>query len=328
MKKNKLQISVIGAGAFGTAFSTILAKDANNKVSLYSRSEEQAALMSKTRRNSKYLPGFKLNKRLRFSSNTEDFMSSDLLFIALPSSQINDFINKNINIFRTSKMVINLSKGFDKCGTKLITDHLTDILGHETDIATLKGPTFSMDLLLSPRSAFTIAGSGDIEHIRKVLHKSKISTDFSESIAHVEYMSIFKNIYAIIIGLVEARYQNANLRSFLFTKSLVEIKEIIEILSKDKEADVLKFCGLGDLLLTSLNDQSRNRTLGLMMGKQFITVESSIDGVVVEGFRSIKNVAGMLEPEQIEKFLLFKSLLHLVDGNYSIEEFVANITKP
>lgn len=109
----------------------------------------------------------------------------------------------------------------------------------------------------------------------------------------VEILSILKNIYAIVIGIVDAHFNSPNLRSLVLTKSFSEMRDILTLMG-GKQETMFKSCGIGDFTHTALNDLSRNRTLGLLIGKGFFTEHVSHE-LVLEG----RNAVNILYQELI-----------------------------
>jgi glycerol-3-phosphate dehydrogenase (NAD(P)+) len=119
------------------------------------------------------------------------------------------------------------------------------------------------------------------EAISSVFSGTSIHLDFSDDPEGVEILSILKNIYAIALGIVDAQFNSPNIRFLVLTKTFREMRQLL-LESGGKEDTIFKFCGFGDFTLTALNDLSRNRTLGLLIGKGFFTPGVSHE-LVLEG---------------------------------------------
>ena len=122
----------------------------------------------------------------------------------------------------------------------------------------------------------------------------------------VEILSVLKNIYAIIIGIVDAKYNSPNTRFMILTKSFSEIKILLSVLG-GREDTLFLSCGYGDLGLTALNDLSRNRTLGLLIGKGFYNSDKN-KGVVLEGVKTVEFINEVLAPSIKERLPLFSKM--------------------
>ena len=323
-----MKVVVVGSGAFGTALASTLSKSKRNSVFLLSRSKKQVKQINQKHINSKYLNGLKLNKHLIATIDREIIIDSDFVMLALPSKEILNFLHQNKNDLKQAKSIVNLSKGFGTEKGQLVSEIIYEVLGEKTSVCSLKGPTFANELTSSPLSAFTVAGNNEnsINDLKMLFKGQNVRIDTLKNIEELEYLSILKNSYAIAIGIIEAKYTSSNLRAAVFTDSLAEIKTIVTHLVR-RECDILKYAGTGDLLLTGLNDQSRNRTLGLMIGKSFIQPTSKTSSVVVEGFRSVGLLRKKLPQEIVKKLVIFDSLSLLLENKISVNKFINNVIK-
>ena len=323
-----MKVVIIGSGAFGTALGSALSKNRNLEVFLISRNLSQVEQINKKNKNTAYLDGKKLSKRLTATSDLNTISGSDFAMLALPSNVVGQFVEKNRNNFQNVGCIVNLSKGFGTDNGILIPDTILRIMGVDFPVASIKGPTFAHDLLSSPTSAFSLASthSEKAKLLKKVFKGANIKTDYGNSIHELEYLSILKNVYAIAMGVIEAKYSNPNLRAAIFTDSLRETRVIASFFLGQK-VDVLKYAGIGDILLTGLNDQSRNRTLGLMIGKTFLNPTSTNNGVVVEGVRSIRLIKDKLPENVMSKLKIFSALVDLMELKINAAEFLKKIIK-
>ena len=263
-------IVIVGAGAFGTALSNSLSFNENNKVVLLARKSSVVDSLNTFKINCKYYPYIKLNDRIRATVDKNVLRKSDIIFLAIPSNAILRFVLENKEYFSPQSLIVNLAKGLSD-DSRTLVEAINEILPFN-QVISMKGPTFADELIRGFPSAFTI-GSKYIENfetISKIVKNTNIHLDFSEDILGVEWLSVLKNIYAIALGIIDAHFNSANARFIAFTKALREISVILKLLG-GKEETIYKYCGIGDFGLTSLNDLSRNRTLGLMIGKGFLT---------------------------------------------------------
>ncbi len=273
-------IIIIGAGAIGTAIGNVLARKATYNVELLSIEKDVVASINKKRYNQKYFPNVKLSKHLKATSDTSVLKNADIVFLAIPSNVMLAYISQVKPVLNEDAVLLNMAKGFGP-GQKIITDSLKDVVGNP--ICSFKGPTFARELINRIPTAFTV-GSEDKAHydmLVKVFDETNIHIDYSNDVKGVEILSLLKNIYAIATGIVDAQFSSPNLRFLFLTKAFDEMRQIL-VRYGGKEETMFKFCGFGDFCLTALNDLSRNRTLGLLIGKGFF-VEDISDKVTLEG---------------------------------------------
>src|SRR5205085_6781778 len=126
--------------------------------------------------------------------------------------------------------------------------------------------------------------------------------------------SALKNIYAIVLGNIDAKFNSANTRFLFLTKSISEIKIILKALG-GREETIFLSCGLGDLSLTALNDLSRNRTLGLLIGKGFYNKETFNNVVVLEGIKTVKLLNDFLPDTVKAKLPILKEVIDFFARN-------------
>jgi len=315
-------VVIVGAGAFGTALGNSLSFNESNKVILLARKSSVVNSLNTFKVNCKYYPYIKLNDRIRATVDKNVLKRADIIFLAIPSNAILRFVLENKKYFSPQSLVVNLAKGLSDKGRTLV-EALNEVLP-SNQVISMKGPTFADELIRGFPSAFTI-GSKYIENfetINKIVKNTNIHLDFSEDILGVEWLSVLKNIYAIALGIIDAHFNSANARFIAFTKALREIKVILKLLG-GKEETIYKYCGIGDFGLTSLNDLSRNRTLGLMIGKGFLTNYQNQSSVVLEGVRAIKVIYGRVV-SQNSNFPIISSLYKLLEDEISVQDFINN----
>jgi len=313
-----MKIIVVGAGSFGTAVANSLKKE--NAIFLFTRDGLNVARINATRRNETYFPNKVLSKKIKATNNADHFIDVDVVLICIPSHAVINFFN-SVSV-SPDALILNGAKGFGK-GTELIPQALSSFLPNP--IYSFKGPSFADEFIYELPTAFTIAGrsSEKFQFISSLFRKDLVVLDFSNDMRGVETLSIIKNIYAIIVGIVDASFNSANVRFMIFTKALNEIKKIIELLSIPIET-LFKYGGIGDFGLTALNDLSRNRTLGLLIGKGFFGDDIG-NNVVLEGVRAVEKVLGVLPKESHHDLPLLLKLSYLIKKKVSVSTFVREV---
>jgi len=313
-----MNIYILGGGSFGTAMGNQLSINKNNNVKLFVRNEEQLKEINSLNTNRRFFPNKLLNENLLATSNVKDLVKAEILFIALPSKEIIPFF-KNIKAYLNKNvLIVNLSKGIFKKG-KTITDYLKEEVGF-SQVISMKGPTFASELINNSHSIFTLGLEAKSQFllIEKVIKGTNIHVDYTTDIRGVELLSVIKNIYAIILGVVDAKHNSPNTRFMVLTKAFSELKTILIELGGRGDTLFLS-CGFGDLGLTSLNDLSRNRTLGLLIGKGFYAKQKH--GVVIEGVKTIDFINDVLSDDVKSGLPLFRkiqSFFEVSDSSFDI----------
>ncbi len=315
-----------GAGAIGTSMGNILAAKDNLDVTLLTIEKDVVESINNCNVNHKYFPNIPLNKDLKATFDSNVLNTADIVFLAIPSVVTVGYVLKYQKILKPGAVLVNLAKGFSDDG-KTIAESLIEKVDHP--VCSLKGPTFARELMNNIPTAFTLA-TPDPElypRFNEMFNDTNIFIDYSSDVRGVELLSILKNIYAIVIGMVDAQFNSPNLRFLVFTRAFSEIKNIMLRFGGNLDT-IFNYCGIGDFSLTSLNDLSRNRTLGLLIGKGFFTPNIS-DKVVLEG-----KIATIVFYEALSKmdiplseYPIIAELYKVFGEDYDVSGFVNRLLK-
>ncbi len=318
-------IVIVGAGAIGTALGQTLSLDDRLSIQLLSIESDVVESINKVRINQKYFPGFKLSRNLKATTNPSVLDGGEVVFLAIPSYAVVDFVMNNMALLRPDVVLVNLAKGFSPDN---ITIAESLALKVPFEVCTMKGPTFARELISGSPTAFTIGGKSKetFEKFTELFDDTTIYTDFSKDIRGVELLSILKNIYAIALGIVDAQFNSANLRFMFLTRAFNEMRAIL-LQFGGRKPTMFKYCGFGDFGLTSLNDLSRNRTLGLLIGKGFFNEQLS-EKVVLEGKIAVNIFYDQIKKKNSQYLYPVICELHKVFNEpYEVQNFVRNILK-
>jgi glycerol-3-phosphate dehydrogenase (NAD(P)+) len=302
-----MNIIVLGAGSFGTAIANELSINKRNNVILFSRSKEKVNEINSLHTNESYFPNKKLNESLEASLDKNHIKRADIIFIALPSSVIIETLLRLESYFNKDVLFVNLSKGLFAGGV-IIVDSIKETLNTD-NIVTLKGPSFAVELMEHADTLLTL-GFTKNEHyeiINLIIKETALHIDSTYDIKGVELLSVLKNIYALVLGVIDAKYNSPNTRFMILTKAFLEIRIILRSLGGSEDTLFLA-CGFGDFCLTSLNDLSRNRTLGLLIGKGFFNSDYKSNSVILEGLNAIEMCHDLLDENYDKELPLFNKL--------------------
>ena len=309
-----MNIYIICSGTFGTAISNSLAKNLNNNVTLYSRSQKIVDDINNNNFNTNYFPNTKLNTKIKATNDPGRVSGHEFVFLAIPSSAIKECLNNFKYKISNQQIIINLSKGIFNNG-QTITDYLASFFDNK-NIVSLKGPSFAIEIMENAKTLLTLACAEKFlfEKISKLFLKTNIFLDYTNDIKGVEVLSVIKNIYALFMGVIDAKYNSHNTRFMFMTKVFSEIRMLNNNLGGNENTLFLS-CGLGDVCLTSLNDLSRNRTLGLLIGKGFYESNSKDNTVVIEGLNSVKTIYTMIDQKLVSDFPILSKLHFYLNSN-------------
>ena len=214
-----------------------------------------------------------------------------------------------------------MSKGMSESGA-FLTENI-----EFKNTASMKGPSFAIEVLNGFPTSFTFGGKReDYLYVKEnLLPDTGISLDYNSDIRAVELSSILKNMYAIAIGLVSGRYGSANVDFLILTKAINEIKNFMALYECNQDV-IFNYCGMGDLGLTALNDLSRNRTFGMLIGKGFVYDNNST--TVVEGYRTIKLFGELVREKNIAAdYPIVSSLYSLMYEGASVHDYLVEVLK-
>lgn len=280
-----MKVSIIGAGSFGTALAQILAENTEN-VYLLARNEKVIESINRQHENRWYHPGIRLDEKIKAANITSShIMDSDYIFLAVPSGSLRSII-KSLDSRLQDKRIISCIKGIEYPSLKPMTTVIQEETNSET-VFCISGPNFADELIRGVTSGITIGAPPEYQReIARLLESQNIILDYSENIKGVEFCGILKNVYAVAMGVLDGYITGENHKYTLLTLCFKEMKGILDKMGYGELSD--KFCGFGDFLLTALTDKSRNRTLGLMLGKKMQLSKKST--ITIESLRSIKAI--------------------------------------
>ena len=258
---------VIGAGAWGTALSIRLAKN-GLRVSLTSRDKENLSIVKKTNENKKCLPGIKIPESINIEDEILPSLASCSCVLLCVKSTAFKTVTAELNTHMNQEQkLIWATKGLDPDTGETFSETIKKEMPSLNKTAIISGPTFAEEVAKGKPTAITLAS----ENIRKLSGLANImsSPSFrvytSSDIVGVQLGGAFKNIIAIAAGASDALNLGANARTALISRGLEEMKSI-GVAFGAKPETFFGLSGLGDLVLTSTDNQSRNRQLGLLIG--------------------------------------------------------------
>ena len=312
-----MNILVLGGGSFGTAIANELSVNTENNVVLFSRSQKKVDEINSFHTNKSYFPNKHLTKFLSATSDKNEIKKADVVFIALPSNVIIERFLVLQSYFNEEALFVNLSKGLFSEGVTVV-ERINEKLGI-TNIVTLKGPSFAVEVMEHADTLLTLGYSTNQQYevINKIIKNTSLHIDCTTDIRGVEVLSVLKNIYALVLGVVDAKYNSPNTRFMVLTKAFSETRMLLKSLGGADDTLFLS-CGFGDLCMTSLNDLSRNRTLGLLIGKGFFSSEYKSNSVILEGLNAVNLVHSLPLDHIVDNLPLLNKLHSFFDSKATI----------
>lgn len=285
-----MNISVLGAGAWGTALAISLATQ--HRVLLWARDSVQVQAMQDSHRNQRYLPDLPLPDNLQLTASLEQALNqAQLLIVAVPVSSFRACL-QSVATHSKPVPVIWLCKGFEAETSALPHQIAADVLPPSFPRATLSGPSFAQEVAQNLPTALTLA-STDLSFAQQTahaLHHSRLRIYSSADLVGVEVGGAVKNVLAIASGISDGLKLGLNARAALLTRGLAEMARLGQKLG-GQAATLGGLSGAGDLILTCTGDLSRNRQVGMLLanGKTLPAILREL-GHVAEGVYTAREV--------------------------------------
>lgn len=275
-------IAVLGAGSWGTAVAIHLAT-AGHHVMLWGRDPQHVQDMQNTRCNHRYLPDITFPDKLTITNDLKLCVKqSHDIIIAVPSHA---FANLLHQIDKPKSGLSWLTKGLDPVSHQLLSHLVADKWGSDFPIGVISGPSFAREVAQGLPTAIVLAGNNPDyqQSIQALLHNGMLRVYESSDVIGVQWCGAVKNIIAIACGISDGLNYGANAKAALITRGLAEMSRIGVYLGGRQET-FMGLAGVGDLVLTCTDNQSRNRRFGLYLGQGVASVDAEKKiGQVVEG---------------------------------------------
>lgn len=296
-------ISVIGAGSYGTALAIALSRN-GYPTYLWGHNPEHMQQLAQQRCNQAFLPNIPFPTALEIESKLESAVrkSRDLL-IVVPSHVFGEILEKIRPHLQPHHRIVWATKGLDRDTGRLLQQVVEEKLGTQYPLAVLSGPTFAKELAEGLPTAIALASQDHAfaEALQARIHCSKhFRVYLNQDMTGVQLGGAIKNVIAIGAGMSDGMGFGANARTALITRGLAEISRLGESLGANPNT-FMGMSGLGDLVLTCTDNQSRNRRFGLMLGQGKSTETALAEiGQVVEGFYNTKEAYLLAQRQGVE----------------------------
>lgn len=298
-----MKISVIGAGSFGTAMAMVAARN-DNDVVLWAHDPKVAAAIGTTGSNPFYLPEQPLGDRVRATSSLAEAAAfSDTLFMIVPSHHYRRVLGELKPHLNGAVKVISGTKGIENETLDRMSEISASVLGDSlATFASLSGPTFALETARGDPTAAVVA-SDDREfaqEVQRVLSGATFRLYHSSDVVGVELGGSLKNVIAIAAGVLEGLGLGSNTNAALVTRGLHEITKLGVALGGDPQT-FAGLAGMGDLMLTCTGALSRNRSVGVALGRgkrlEDVLGETRL---IAEGVKTAKSAKELAERHGID----------------------------
>ncbi len=340
MSTNKQSIVVLGAGSWGTALAIQLMRHGGS-VTLWGHEANHMADIASQGSNERYLPGITLPNGLNVEPDLEAALKgAEDVLVAVPSHAFRSVLNAIQPIITNDSRLIWATKGLEAGSGKLLHEVATEVLGDKVPMAVLSGPTFAREVAEGLPTAVTIASQhAEFSHdMAERFHSETFRAYTSDDVIGVEVGGAVKNVLAIATGIADGLGFGANTRAALITRGLAEMMRLGEALGNQKgeqqgghKETFMGLAGLGDLVLTCTDNQSRNRRFGLALGKGD-NMEEALAHIdqVVEGVQTAREVFELSQREAVDMPITEQVFEVLYEGRSpkkAVHELLARVQK-
>jgi glycerol-3-phosphate dehydrogenase (NAD(P)+) len=312
-------VAVIGAGSFGTCLAMLCARE--NDVTIWARDPAVADAINADRRNPRYLTNIEIPGSVRATSDLGDALAGrELVICAVPSHGLRDVMAEADKHIEEGAILVSTVKGIEHETGLTMHGVLESVLGeqHHPRITCLSGPSFASEIAQSKATVVTIACK---EETYAISVQATLSCPWfrcytNDDVMGVELGGALKNVIAIATGIADGMEGGDNARSALMTRGLAEITRLGVALGA-KPTTFLGLSGMGDLILTCTGDLSRNRRVGLELGRGRRLPEILEEmGEVAEGVRTTRAVCQLAERTRVE-MPIAETVRAVLDGDLS-----------
>ncbi len=295
-------IAILGAGSWGTALAIHLAKN-HNSVVLWDVDASNIAAMREQGVNQRYLPDIILPKNIQFESDLRKLNSIQDILIVVPSHALLSLLTKISELWdKNSLRILLATKGFMPDTAEFLSESVNKVLGSMLPMGVISGPSFAKEVASGLPTAVTIASKNSLflEDMQARFHGLSFRAYTSSDLIGVQFGGAVKNVLALAVGMSDGMGYGANARAALIARGLAEMMRLGAKLGAKPET-LMGLSGLGDLVLTCTDDQSRNRRMGLKLGQgqDIASIEQEI-GQIIEGKQNANLVCLLAKKHQVD----------------------------
>jgi glycerol-3-phosphate dehydrogenase (NAD(P)+) len=289
------RIAVIGAGSWGTALAVSLARRGGHELCLWAHSSAHAAELTETGENLRYLPGFIVPMGIHITSKlVKAIEGADIILCVTPSQHLRAVMTEIAPALQPHQVLLSASKGIEE-KTFLRMSQVMKEHG-DNPIGTLGGPSFAQEVAAGMPTAITIATDDPLlgKSLQDDFTSSSLRVYRNEDVTGTELGGALKNVIALAAGIVTGLELGSNSAAALITRGIAEITRLA-VACGGRRDTMAGLSGVGDLVLTCTGSLSRNRTVGVELGKgrKLPDIIAGLNGKVAEGVRSTTAALGL-----------------------------------
>ncbi len=296
------RIAVLGAGAWGTALAISLARRGGHEIILWAHSPALADHLTDTGENLPYLPGFTLPADVHVTADLPGaIFEADVLLSVTPSQHLRETIAHIAPLLTPDQIVLSASKGLEEGSNQRMTQVIASVTSNPCGV--LSGPSFAQEVAAGLPTAVVIASSKPqvALYVQREFSSSTLRLYTNDDVAGVELGGALKNVIALSSGVIHGLGLGANTSAALITRGIAEITRLA-VACGGRRQTLAGLAGVGDLVLTCTGSLSRNRSVGIELGKgrKLPDILAGMGGKVAEGVRSTAAALGLAARYEVE----------------------------
>ena len=289
------RIAILGAGAWGTALAISLARRGGHALTLWAHSTALADHLVESGENLPYLPGFTLPMEIQVTSDLPGaIFEADILLCVTPSQHLRATLKQIAPVLTRNQVILSASKGIEEGSFLRMTQVIAAVTNNPCGV--LSGPSFAQEVAAGQPTALVVAAStSEITHaIQRDFTSPALRIYTNDDVAGVELGGALKNVIALSSGVIYGLGLGSNTSAALITRGIAEITRLA-VACGGRRQTLAGLSGVGDLVLTCTGTLSRNRSVGIELGKgrKLPDILSGMGGKVAEGVRSTAAALGL-----------------------------------
>lgn len=297
-----MNVTILGAGAYGLALSSMFLEN-NCNITIWTKRDSEKERLEQERCNDKALPGYKINENIKFTTNLEYAVrEANLIVIAIPVKFVTSVIMELVNYYQKEQHICIASKGIEQ-GSCLFIANIVKKIIKTKKICVISGGTFAIDMIKKVPLGLSLASKnkGTIRIMKKTLENHYLKLIPTGDVFGVEMYGAIKNVIAIASGIIDGMGYPESTKCMFITKALNDIVELIYEMGGNKKT-ILTYAGIGDLLLTCNSVKSRNYSFGKMIGERFDknTINEFKENTTIEGLYTLKSIHKLIKNKKVD----------------------------
>jgi glycerol-3-phosphate dehydrogenase (NAD(P)+) len=331
------RMAVIGAGAWGTALAIALGRKGTHSIRLWANEPEVVESIAKRRINERFLPGFELPASIEATNDLRTALDgAEIVVSVMPSQHCRALFEQMASSLHPETLVVSCTKGLENATLLRMTEVIADVLRMRkftARVGALSGPSFAKEVARGDPTAVTVASAdSELAHaVQQAFNSSRFRVYTNDDVTGVELGGALKNIIAIAAGICDGLELGHNSVAALITRGLAEIARLV-IACGGRLDTMAGLAGLGDLVLTCTGDLSRNRSVGVELGKggNLPDIIAGMHGAVAEGVFTTKAAVGLARAKHVEMPITEQMFAILEKGKspkQAMEELMTRATR-